>query len=78
MLRDLYPDAWFTIIPDGTKQLKVPVMIDTPTQFGSLITTTPGFQTECIQIRQSNLAPSLWWGYGKKTNRLAYWIDSND
>ncbi len=72
-LRRMYPDAWFMIVPDGTRQLKVPMM----TKYNPFAREPekPDLQMEYIQIRQSRAVPSLWWGYGQKTNRLAYWVE---
>ncbi len=76
VLRGIYPDAWFMVVPDGTTRLNVPIIVDRPIPYSPWYRSTePESQTECIQIRQSELVPSLWWGYGEKTNRLAYWIE---
>ena len=78
-LRWLYPTAWFMVVPDGTKQLNVPVIVNHPVTYDPWHQVTePEFKTEHIEIRQSNLEPSLWWGYGEKSNRLAYWVEGDD
>ncbi len=72
VLREIYPTAWFMVIPDGTTKLNIPAIVRYDPWD---METEPKAETETIQIRQSRLAPSLWWGYGEKSNRLAYWIE---
>ena len=79
-LRKMYPDASFMIVPDKTTQLNVPVLLRYDPWLKEFYEfdrplSEPDFQIEHIQIRQSAEALSLWWGYGEKTNRLAYWVE---
>ncbi len=70
-LRETFPDAWFMVVPDDTEQLNVPITYDLLWHEA----TELEFQIEHIQIRQSEIVPALWWGHGKESNRLAYWVD---